>query len=580
MTEPQSVVLEQDELEIDLRHYFSVLRRRINLILAVTLAAGLAALLISTRLPRTYEGVVLLSLERPETEILTQTDTIFTRTANLNALIESQPVRDLAAAKLAQAGLASLVDNEKAKPRSKSLGQDITRLSGQAPSSQVAAAVANAFASALVETDLNSRRASSRNARRFIESQVDQTQVRLARAESALAAFRERIGRRTRVVTQPDGTRQAVTVPLSPSEAVVESRLARDLRVAEENYLFLTRKLQEARIKEASIAPGLRVLQRAETPTRPISPRTRVNIAIALLLGLMGGVGLALVLESLDERLRDADEVERVANLPVLAELPYLPPRNRTNSDSNVGLVLLEDPHSLLSEAYRLLRSVVIFELAQRKIKTLIVTSPWPEQGKTTVCANLAVGLALAGKLTALIEADLRRPRLETLFSSNGEYPNLLGLLNSNDKQPVLQQTGVNNLLWLPAGGSHPESTELLSSDQLPRTLGNLKGQVDIVVVDAPPALAVSDALILGRFVDTILLVVESGVTTRSDLRSTLKRLAHAGIPVLGVVMNKVLLEPGQQRYYTAYYKPTDSKTRPAESTQTSGATEKRGETA
>lgn len=576
--EPQTTTSGQDDFEIDLRHYFSALRRRLSLILAVTLATTGVAWVVSMRLEKVYEGVALLTLSRPETDILPPTETIFTGSANLNVLVESRPVGVLAAAKFAQSGIAApQINVETVKPRLRFLGQDVTRLSVEASTPELAAALANAFASALVETDLNARRASTRNALRFIEGQVDHGQVRLARAETALAASRERVGRRVRVVTQPDGTRQVITIPpLSPAEVVEEGRLTRDMRIAEESYLFLAQKLQEARIKEASIAPGLRILQTAETPARPVRPRVRLNVAIALFLGLMAGAVLALMVESLDDRLRESDDVERSFNLSVLAELPSVSPRHRLNSGGSVGIVLLDDPHSLLSEAYRLLRTAVIFELAQKKFKTIMVTSPGPEQGKTTVSANLAVGLALAGKSTTLVEADLRRPQLATLFPWDQAYTSLLQLLYSSDSQPVLQQTRVQNLWWLAAGGSHPESTEMLASDQLPRMLNALKGKAEVVVIDTPPVLPVSDALILGRSADTTLLVVEAGVTTRSDLRTTLKRLAHAGISVIGVVMNKVALEPGQ-RYYNAYYRPAEQQDQVR---QTSGAGEKHGENA
>ena len=528
-----------DDLSIDLRQYLVVLRQRLPLIAGVALLAALAAWLLAREMPKVYEASVLIATQQPEMHgLATFPDTVFSRAANLDTLVDSLPVRQLAASRLRQSGFPNLsvLDLEDLNTRVRSSGQDLLKFNVQGGNPRLVAQAANALAEALVDNDRNARRANAQVTRRFVERQLAIAKGRLDEAEAALVAFRHET--------------QGAT---SPSSTLEEGTMQRELRLAEENYIFLSRKLQEAHIAEASIVSSLSLIQPAEIPVDPVRPRPILYLLVGLMLGLMTGTGLAFVLESVDDRLRDSTEVERLTKLPVLAELPRETGRSARDGQQEVGLVLFHEPQSLLAEGYRLLRSVVIFSAARQNISTLMVTSPGPGCGKTTVAANLAIGLALAGKRTVLVEADLRRPQLEGFLPYRPEEPTLLKVLEGNGDHFPLQQTPLSNLRWLPSGGAHPESTELLSADSLTQVLREIRAESDMLVVDVPPVLPVSDALTVGRSTDAVLLVVVPLCTTRGELKETLNRLNHASIPVLGIVLNKVQFHPGQ-RYYQSYY--------------------------
>ncbi|HJW82791.1 MAG TPA: CpsD/CapB family tyrosine-protein kinase [Anaerolineae bacterium] len=221
-------------------------------------------------------------------------------------------------------------------------------------------------------------------------------------------------------------------------------------------------------------------------------------------------------------------------------------------TDKNSPLVTLSDPRSPVAEAYRTLRTNIEFSSLDRSLHTLLVTSPSPNEGKSTTLANLAVTMAQAEKKTILVDADLRRPSLHTLFGVGNEAGLTTMFVDSKSMQaPPLQDVGVPNLLLLPSGPLPPNPAELLGSKRMDSVLAALKERADIVLFDAPPVIAVTDAVVLGTRLDGVLLVIGAGQTKREHARRARELLEKVKVRVIGVALNNVSLDSALGGYYS-----------------------------
>lgn len=216
-------------------------------------------------------------------------------------------------------------------------------------------------------------------------------------------------------------------------------------------------------------------------------------------------------------------------------------------------LVTLSSPRSPISEAYRTLRTNLQFVSLDKPLRTLLITSPGPEEGKSTLLANLAVAIAQGEKRAIMVDCDLRRPSLHKLFGL--DHQRGLTTMMLDDKamnDPPLQETGVPGLQLLASGPLPPSPPDLLGSQRMDRVLAALKERADIVLLDAPPVIAVSDAAILATKVDGVLLVVSSGQTRRDSVQAAKTRLEKVNARLIGAVLMNVPLDTGLQRYYYA----------------------------
>ena len=318
------------------------------------------------------------------------------------------------------------------------------------------------------------------------------------------------------------------------------------------------------RLKEATLTVGLqdasaRVVNYAQTPMfRSYPPVTR-NLAMGGILGIGFGVGLVFLLDYLDNTLKTTEDVNRILQLPALGVIPALGTLNKRRLLGPGGSVatsaeLISDhpADSGYAEAYRSLRTSVLLSLADHTPKTILVTSPQPSEGKTTTAVNIAIALAQTGAKVLVIDADMRRPRCHKALG----VPNRKGLstfLSSGvDFDELIAETasGVN---ILPCGPTPPNPSELLTSPRMLSGLRELEGRYDHIVIDSPPVATVSDALILAKSVDGVVLVVQGGSTSRNIAMRARHMLLNVGAKVFGVVLNKV--DAGSSYYYDYYYK-------------------------
>ncbi len=221
-------------------------------------------------------------------------------------------------------------------------------------------------------------------------------------------------------------------------------------------------------------------------------------------------------------------------------------------TESNVQLITVQDPRSPIAEAYRTLRTNLEFSSLDNPLKTLVVTSAGPEEGKSTTLANLAVTMAEAGRQTILVDCDLRRPRLHTFFGlDNSRGLTTMMVDEGAMKDPPLLATGVENLWLLPSGALPPNPADMLATRRMVEVIEALKARADMVLFDAPPVIAVTDAAILATRVDGVLLVVSAGVTKRDYVLQAKELLERVSARVVGVVLTNVSFDATLHRYYS-----------------------------
>ncbi len=333
------------------------------------------------------------------------------------------------------------------------------------------------------------------------------------------------------------------------------SALMRKAQAAEQVYTNLLMRLEEVRIREATRVGNLTIADVATPPHDPVSPRPLVSLALALFLGLLLGIVGALLVEGLNETITDPEEVTERLGIPVLAQVP------RTRPDlTHEHLLDLMASRRSAAEAIRTLRANLKFLSRQRPMRSLLITSTAPEDGKTFIATALAIAWAQAGHRTVLIDFDLRRPQVHECLG----LPNEKGLTNllvgTADLKDVLQPTALRNLQVITSGPLPPNPAELLDSEQIGRLLESLKEQAEIVILDTPPILAVSDTALLAPLADAVLAVFVPGTTLRPMVQQLKDQVTLAQGFLIGAVLNKVTPSRGgyYYRYYHRYYGEPD----------------------
>ena len=276
------------------------------------------------------------------------------------------------------------------------------------------------------------------------------------------------------------------------------------------------------------------ILTPAQVPLSPSSPQVVRNLAAGLALGLLLGIGVAIVRRLLDTKVRTELDVRNVTDSSILGVVPF------DDSASDHPVVMHEDRLGARSEAVRRLRTNLQFVVAAEHARSIVVSSSVPSEGKSTTVLNLAVSLADAGLKVALVDADLRRPAIATYLGMEGSVGLTTVLIGGAELDDVMQPWRDTTLTVLPAGQVPPNPSELLGSKAMSTVLAELTARFDIVLLDSPPLLPVTDAAILGRMTGGALLVVGTDRLHRAQLRASMEALTTAGVTVSGIVLNKV----------------------------------------
>ena len=311
---------------------------------------------------------------------------------------------------------------------------------------------------------------------------------------------------------------------------------------------------------------NISVTEIAIPPDDPVSPHRLTTVIGALFISLLFGIGLALTLEYFDDTIRTTEEIENYLGLPALAAIPSVDslPKRRLllvgsgeDASLNPELLMNAGTQSSLGEAYRQLRTLVLLSTAGHAPKSLLVTSSLPSEGKTTTAANTAISLAQTGADVLIIDGDMRRPRLHTVFNMKNEDGLSTLLSNKLDEQQVLnviRKDEATKVSLLAAGPIPPNPAELIGSEQMANLLKLLQNHFTHVVVDSPPIASFTDGVLIASMVDGVILVVHAGKSSRQIVRRSKQLLNDIGARIFGVVLNKVNLRNQDNYYYQGYY--------------------------
>jgi capsular exopolysaccharide synthesis family protein len=359
-----------------------------------------------------------------------------------------------------------------------------------------------------------------------------------------------------------------------------ETKLTTLKREIETNRSLLDSYTQRQKEQELAIAgsrpDNIKISSHAITPGGPIGPQRTRNILVAFLISFAAGIGLAFLMDYLDDSVRTSDDVGRHLGLPTLALIPHhssvdkrktaLIPSKNANGTGNgsMALVTLEDRRSPIAEAYRHLRTSLLFSSAGKPPQTILVTSSQPSEGKTTTAINTAITLAQSDVDVVIIDCDLRRPRLHSHFGLENTH----GLTNylsgeRNTENLVKPYKDLPRLKVITSGPIPPNPAELLSSNEMKNLLQYLKGNYKHVIIDSPPAISFTDAAILSTLVDGVVLVAMAGKSSIHLMRRFKQRIGNLGARIYGVVLNGIKANSADYDYYGygytySYYAPSE----------------------
>ncbi len=366
-----------------------------------------------------------------------------------------------------------------------------------------------------------------------------------------------------------DLNRQELLADNMAQKLVQYNMLKHDAETNKQLYDGLLEKLKEAGISAGLRSSNIRIVDPALVPSFPSRPQKGRNILLALLVGLVGGVGLAYLREYLDNTIKSPDDVQNLAGLPCLAVVPAFAARNGSralarlarqsgaaNGDSRVELISLHQPKSVVSEAFRALRTSLLLSQADRAPQVILVTSALPREGKTTSAANLAITLAQLGDRTILLDSDLRKPGVRRALNLSNGHLHEVGLSSylagvATLRDIIISHPNVPNLDAITTGPIPPNPADLLSSHRMAEAIEDLRQNYKFIVIDSPPIMAATDAVILSALTDGVLLIVWSNETPKQAFSRTRELLTAVKSHLLGVVLNAV--DSGAPDYYYSY---------------------------
>lgn len=493
---------------MELRDYLNVIRARKWVIIQAVVIVSLVAVVVSYIQPPVYQGEAKVLISEKDSsaalfgsvlpEISSQPE------RGLQTQVQLMQLRPLAEETIRQLGLEMQPTDLLSRVSVVGVGQtNLVRVTARAGTPETAADIANSMAAGYVEWSQESKRES-------LQSASAEVELRLEDAKNQILE----LGRRIEAEGKSD-------------------ELSAELQIATGSYTTLAEKLEQLKINEELETGSGRVVSEAVVDNRPVAPTPTRNALLGLAFGLALGLGMAFLYEYLDDTLKSTEEAERIMGAPVLGTIP----QEKYEKGEKRRLSVVHSPSSSAAESYRVLRNSIDFVNFEHEMKTLIVTSAAPAEGKSTVASNLAASLSQAGKKVVLVSCDFRRPTTEAFFA----VTNMIGLsdvlLGTHSLKSALQRPGDESLLILTAGKMPPNPAELLSSAKMQSLIDELEEWADWVIIDTPPLLAVADPASVARWADGVLMVTQAGNSTRQAARKAVELLGKVGARIVGVVV-------------------------------------------
>ncbi len=514
----------QDSSEVSLDEYVTVLRRRWMWIVITPLILGGFSLFQDLRAEPVYAANAQMLLRSDATNYATgvATTPVEPERALQNELsvINSRQVKEAVAEAYGKPiSVRALAGGE----------DDVIILQARASTGKVAAERANIYATTYRSHRLETLLDDLTAARKVIQQQIDDFQAQVDEINQPLVALDDEI-----LKLSPDDPRYATLVN---TRQQIKERTDAERNEAQNQLNDYQQRLQILQLSERlTTTGGVQILNPAVAPTTPISPTVVRNLIQALVIGLFVGLGLAFLRDQLDDSLRTKAEVERaVRDVPTFALVPY----DTTSGDErHPKLSTLTAPMSATAESYRGLRTAIQYASLSQPIKVMQITSASATEAKTTTLSNLAMAFALSGKRVAVVDCDLRKPKLHRFMQVDGTKGFTTVVLGDLPLEDAMQTSPLHpNVDVLPAGYLPPNPSELLNHERTSRIIESLAERYSMVFIDCPPVLPVTDALVISRNVDATLFVTMANKTSRRAARRATEMLRQVGAPLLATVI-------------------------------------------
>lgn len=532
-----------DADELDLRHYLDVLRRRKVVVIAATVVVVALAMVLTLRQPEQYRAASEVLLRQSTSEqLLTANDlrqnpasaqyriNVFTEIEYMKSRSVRDEVRDA----------LGFVPDVSISPNGET---EVVTIKVVHREPQTAARAADVYAQTYIDIRREELVNELLRAQGTIQNQIDTLEAEKLELETEL---REIIA----ILNITNDADERARVEERRSQ--IEEEIAPDQQ-------FLESQLTAARAQLASIeltaritqTGGAQLISAAAVPTAPFSPTPLRNAVVALVVGLLLGVGLAFLFETLDDRVRSKVDLERVTGWSVVGLIPSIDWRDAKRP----RLISLEEPKSPAAEAYRTLRTSIQFLGLERPLQVIQVTSASASDGKSTTLSNLGVALARAGNRVIMVDCDLRRPRLGEFFGISSDVGLTSVLLGEAELADAIKPVAIERrLAILPSGPPPPNPSELLALRKTVDLFTALREECDVLLVDSPPVLPVTDAVVLAGQVDGVLVVCNAAKTRSREIQRASELLNQVNAPVIGTVVNGVDTEGGYGYYYGYTY--------------------------
>jgi len=507
---------------LDIRQYLSVFAHWSWLIILSALLAGIASLYVSLNMAPIFQSTTtVLVNEAPATKGADYSSVLMSK--QLTSTYAEMMANDLVLEQVADQVKITNSPEEMRKwiaintVRDTQIIQVAVKTTDPAFSANIANAIVAAFSAQIQEIQT----------KRFAQSKLT-LETQLAETDKQISSF---VGQTELAATPEEKDRLEAKV--------VEYRTI---------YSNLLSSYEQIRLSEAqSVSSVVQVVPAVANPV-PVEPNIWRNTILAALLGFLLAAVILIIRESLDDTVKTPNEISRKFGLPILGVI------NHHGSEANSPITISE-PRSPVAEAYRALRTNINYASVDRPLRTILVTSAVPGDGKSTTIINLGVVLAQNGKKVIIADCDLRRPQIHTYFGlANRHGMSTLFSHSAEELNSVRQTTAVDGLTVVTSGSLPPNPSELMGSQKLQTILGTMKNSADMILIDTPPTLTVTDASALAPSLDGILLVVRPGKTRISALRQTIEQLRQVNARILGVVLNDVAVSGKSYSYHYNYY--------------------------